>query len=272
MYHKTVLKNGLRIMMLDMPYMESVALGVWIGTGGRYESKTNSGISHFLEHMVFKGTKNKSTRDIKESIEGIGGTLNGFTDEEVTCYLVKVPKKFVTLGLDVLSDMATHPKCDKSDIDKERGVIFEEIKMYKDRPDQHVHQVLCELMWSDHPLGMPLIGNEKSLGKLGREDLLDHKSKHYTPENIVICACGQLDKEAFVEEVKKRFPMQSKGQPGGFKRFTPNQKKPRFACCERDIEQTHMNIGFHNISRFHPDKYTSSILHILLGGNMSSRL
>ncbi|MFH1753359.1 MAG: pitrilysin family protein [Candidatus Omnitrophota bacterium] len=272
MYHKTVLDNGLRIMMLDMPYMESVALGVWIGIGGRYESKANSGISHFLEHMVFKGTKTRTTRDIKESIEGIGGSLNGFTDEEATCYLVKVPKKFVTLGLDVLSDMVIHPKVDRSDLDKERGVIFEEIKMYRDRPDQHVHQVLCELLWPDHPLGMPLIGDEKSLGALGKRELLDYRKRHYTPENVVICACGQLDKEAFVEEVKKRFPMRGNGSKRAFKKFTPRQKKSRFDCCERQTEQTHLNIGFHNVSRLHPDKYTSSVLHVLLGGNMSSRL
>lgn len=272
MYHKFTLPNGLRIMVLDMPYMESVALGVWIRTGGRYENKNNAGISHYLEHMVFKGTKTKTTRDIKESIEGIGGTLNGFTDEETTCYLVKVPKKFLDLGLDVLSDMVVNPRFDKNDLNKERGVIYEEIKMYKDRPDHQVNQILCELMWPDHPLGMSLIGTEKTLSKIDKSKIAEYKDKHYIPQNIVVCVSGQVDPDNFVNQVRKYFNKKEKVETPHFKKFVPKQKKARFSFCQRETEQTHLNIGFHNVSRFHPDKYTSSLLHIILGGNMSSRL
>jgi predicted Zn-dependent peptidase len=259
-------------MVLDMPYMESVALGIWIGTGGRYENKINAGISHYLEHMVFKGTKTKSTKDIKESVEGIGGSLNGFTDEEATCYLVKVPKKFLGLGLDVLSDMVLNPKLEKAEMDRERGVIYEEIKMYRDRPDQHVNQLLCELMWPGHPLGMPLIGTEKTLSKINRSIVEDYRSRCYTPENIVICACGQVENESFIKQVEGYFARKEKKAPPRLKKFDLKQKKARYNFSARETEQTHVNIGFHNISRFHPDKYTSSLLHVILGGNMSSRL
>jgi len=272
MYHKTVLPNGLKAMIVDMPYMESVALGVWIGAGGRYENRQNIGMSHYLEHMVFKGTKTKSTRTIKESIEGIGGSLNGFTDEEMTCYYVKVPKKFISLGLDVLSDMVINPKLSKPDLDKERGVIFEEIKMYRDRPDQHVNQLLAELLWPEHPLGMPLVGTEKTLEKIDKSHMEEFRSRFYAPENIVICACGQIDEDAFLKEVSRHFSRLEKKPSPHFRKFTSRQKKTHFNFSRKETEQTHLTIGFHNVSRFHPDKYTSRLLHIILGGNMSSRL
>ena len=272
MYKKAVLPNGLRSMIVNMPHMESVALGIWIGAGGRYENKKNAGISHYLEHMVFKGTKTRSTKDIKESIEGIGGSLNGFTEEEMTCYFVKVPKKFTGLGLDVLSDMITNPKITKADLDRERGVIFEEIKMYKDRPDHYVHRMLSELLWPDHPLGMPLVGTEETLIKMNRQHLEEFRSRFYAPENIVVCACGQIDEEPFLKQVARHFLRLERRPRPHFKKFISRQKKARFDFCKKETEQTHLAVGFHNISRFHPDKYTSKLLHVLLGGNMSSRL
>ncbi len=272
MYHKAVLPNGLKVMMVNMPYMESVAMGIWIGAGGRYENRYNAGISHYLEHMVFKGTKTRSVKDIKESIEGIGGSLNGFTDEEATCYYVKLPKKFVDLGLDVLSDMVINPKLSKSDLDREQGVIFEEIKMYKDRPDHYAHQLLSELLWPDHPLGMPLVGTEETVERMDRIHICEFKERFYKPENMVICACGQIDEGAFLRLIKRHFSRLEEGRPPHFKKFLSRQKKPHFNFCERETEQTNMTIGFHNVGRFHPDKYTSCLLHIVLGGNMSSRL
>ena len=272
MYHKTVLPNGLRSMIVDMPHMESVALGVWIGAGGRYENTQNTGISHYLEHMVFKGTRTRSTRDIKESIEGKGGSLNGFTDHETTCYYVKVPKKFIELGLDILSDMALNPKIAVKDLEMERGVIYEEIKMYKDRPDHYVHQLLAELLWPKHALGMPLVGTEETLAKMEKANLEAYRERFYTPSNMVVCVCGQVEEDSFTALVKKHFSRQEKKPLPGFKKYNAKQKKPRFNFYEKDTEQTHLSMGFHNISRFHPDKYTSKLLHIILGGNMSSRL
>lgn len=272
MYQKTVLSNGLRVMIVDMPHMESIALGVWIAVGGRYENRKTTGISHYLEHMVFKGTRTRSTRNVKESIEGIGGTLNGFTDEEATCYFVKVPKKFLDLGLDVLSDMVINPKLTASDLDKERGVIFEEIKMYKDQPSHYVQQLLCEILWSQHPLGMPLVGTEETLEKIDRTDMMEFKSRFYTPENVVVCVCGQVDEEDFLGLINKHFSKLERKTTPHFRRFQSRQKKARFNLCRRETEQTHLAIGFHNVGRFHPDKYTSSLMHIILGGNMSSRL
>lgn len=272
MYNHHTLSNGLKIMVIEMPHMESVALGIWIGAGGRYENKNNAGISHCLEHMVFKGTKTRSTKDIKESIEGIGGSLNGFTEEEATCYYVKLPKKFVDLGLDVLSDMVMNPKLAKTDLDNERGVIFEEIKMYKDRPDHYVQQLLCELLWPEHPLGLSLVGTEETLKKMDRSHISEYKERFCTPDNIVICVCGQVETDAFCKKVASHFSRLEKKQQPHFKKFLSRQKKTRFNFLRRETEQTHLAIGFHSVSRFHPDKYTSKILHIILGGNMSSRL
>ncbi len=272
MYNKTVLANGCRVMIIDMPHMESVALGVWIGAGGRYENKKNTGISHYLEHMVFKGTSTRSTKDIKESIEGIGGSLNGFTDEEATCYYVKVPNKYVELGLDVLSDMVINPKISKHELEKERGVIYEEMKMYRDRPDHYVQQLLSELLWTDHPLGMPLVGFEGTLSKLDIDDLHEYKERFYTPSNIVITVAGRVDKDLFAKMTQAHFSKLKKTPLPHFKKFSQKQKKARFNLFHKVTEQTHLAIGFHNVSRFDPEKYTTTLLHIILGGNMSSRL
>ena len=162
-YNTKVLDNGLKIIAHKMPQMKSVALGIWIRAGGRYESLKTRGISHFAEHLLFKGTKKRTTTQIKNSIEGIGGSLNGFTSEEVTCYLVKVLGGHLELALDVLGDMVLNAKFDPKDIQRERFVILEEIKMYKDHPDQYVNELLGELMWPNQPLGIPLLGTFETI-------------------------------------------------------------------------------------------------------------
>jgi len=272
MYKLSNLKNGLKVVTVNMPHMESVALGIWIKVGGRYENSKNNGISHFLEHMVFKGTQKKTGKDIKESIEGIGGTLNGFTGEENTCYFVKLTNEHIDLGLDVLSDMVLNPKLASGDINMEKGVILEEIKMYMDLPNHYVHDILSKLMWPTHALGMPLAGTLNTVKRISRRHLLAFKERFYSPENVVIACSGKLDGEYFLDKVKNHFKKAKKQPSPHSKKVNAKQSKMRSDYLYKNTEQTHLAIGFHASSIFHPDRYAADLLHVLLGGNMSSRL
>src|SRR3989338_2063513 len=205
MYRKTILENGLRIITHPMRRMQSVALGIWIKVGGRYENPDYKGIAHFLEHLAFKGSKKYSCRKIKESIEGVGGSLNGFTSEELTCYLAKLPSPHLNLGLNVLSDMAVNPLLQPVDIEKERTVILEEAKMYKDLPQSHVYELLDELLWPDQPLGMTIIGTPESISRIDKESLSAFKNQYYAPSNIVVSAAGPLEHNKFTERIKNIF-------------------------------------------------------------------
>ncbi|MFA4842968.1 MAG: pitrilysin family protein, partial [Candidatus Omnitrophota bacterium] len=193
MHKKTRLKNGVRVITQRMSGMQSVALGVWIKAGSRLEPEAHKGISHYLEHILFKGTKSYSCRRLKESIEGVGGSLNGFTSEELSCYLVKLPSRHLGLGLGLLCDMVINPLLLQADIDKERTVILEEIKMYKDLPQSYVYDLLDELLWPQQPLGTSVIGSEETVSQLNKPDLEKYKKMYYTPSNIVIAAAGLLD-------------------------------------------------------------------------------
>lgn len=273
MYQKTTLNNSLRVVTHNMPAVESVALGIWIGTGGRYENKKITGISHFLEHLLFKGTKNRSTRQIKQSIEGVGGSLNAFTSEEVTCYFVKILGKHLPLSLDVLSDMVLNATLPRLEIEKERTVIVEEIKMYLDLPGHYVGELLDQLFWPNHPLGRFLAGSAETVEAIKREDIKEYKDKFYNPRNIVIAVCGNVNHDNFLSDVNKYY---SKLKPGTEGRFQPADKEkdhpPRTHFYFKETEQTHLSLGVHAFKFDHPDIYTLSLLHIILGANMSSRL
>jgi predicted Zn-dependent peptidase len=272
MYRKTKLENGLNIVTHRMPDMQSVALGIWIKVGGRYESEENKGIAHFLEHLVFKGTKKYSCRKIKESIEGVGGSLNGFTSEELTCYLVKMPARYLNLALDVLADMVVNPLLPQLEIEKERTVILEEIKMYKDLPQSYVHELLDELLWPDQPLGAPIIGTVESVSKVTREKLSLFKKEFYTPSNIIVSAAGLLEFDNLLESVTKIFSSHKKQKTGTFVQVKEKQINPQLKVFHKDTEQTHMALGFHSFKRGHTLRHALSMLHIILGANMSSRL
>jgi len=272
MYKKTVLGNGLTIITADMPAMESIAVGVWIGAGGRYENKKESGISHFLEHMVFKGSKKRSANALKEAIEGRGGALNGFTGEEYTCYLAKVLSKDAKIAVDVLTDMALNPKISRSDFLKERFVILEEIKMYMDMPNHYVHELLAELLWPDQPLGMPLAGTMESVSALRPQDLAAYKENFYNPRNIVISIAGKLPGFDLTKPIEEGF---RRARPAPKQRFMParmRQKAPAVNMFFKKTEQTHLAMGLHGYSRFSKDKYKLDLANVILGGNMSSRL
>ncbi|MDD5449550.1 MAG: pitrilysin family protein [Candidatus Omnitrophica bacterium] len=272
MYKKIVLDNGLTIILADMPTMESISIGVWIAAGGRYENKKLSGISHFLEHMVFKGTKKRSTRELKESIEGRGGLLNGFTGEEFTCYLAKVLSKDAAIAMDILSDMTLNPSLEPKEFLKERYVILEEVKMYMDMPNHHVHELLAELLWPHQPLGMPLTGTVDTIASMKREDLAAYQKEFYGPANIVVAVAGKLPPGEFIRDIEKKFKGAESRQRQVFEPVTLGQTRPRTNIFHKKTEQTHLAMGLHGYSRFSRDKYKVDLMNIILGGNMSSRL
>ncbi|MDD5255733.1 MAG: pitrilysin family protein [Candidatus Omnitrophica bacterium] len=272
MYKRAELHNGTRIIINPMRSMESVALGIWINTGGRFESERLKGISHYLEHLLFKGSAKYSCRSIKESIEGVGGALNAFTSEEMTCYFVKIPADRAALALDVLSDMVMCPLLRQDDIDKERTVILEEIKMYKDLPQSHVHELLDGLLWPGHPLGLSIAGSEESVKRLNRPELLGYCRERYTAANIVVSACGKFSPRSFVQQVSRRFSGLPRGSANTAEPVREKQAKAQLSLFHKETEQTHLALGFHGIRRDHPLKHAAGILHIVLGANMSSRL
>lgn len=272
MYRKVRLNNGLRIITHSMPKMQSVAVGIWIKTGGRYETPEDKGISHYLEHLLFKGSKKYSCRKLKESIEGVGGVLNGFTCEELTCYLVKLPYRYLDLGLDILSDMVINPILAPVEIEKERTVILEELKMYKDQPQSYVYDLLDELLWPKQILGMSVIGSMESINAIKREDLHLYQTKHYTPFNIVVSAAGVLEHNKFVKRTAKIFSHLENTNINTFIPVRETEVKPQLKLLHKDTEQTHIVLGFHSLKRDHPLKYAQGLLHVILGANMSSRL
>jgi predicted Zn-dependent peptidase len=272
MYKKTVLDNGLKIISHNMPDRQSLALGIWINIGGRFESQKNKGISHYLEHLLFKGTRDYTCRKIKESIEGIGGYLNAFTSEELTCYLVKIPAQHLKLAMDILSDMVLHPLLTKQEMNKERTVILEEIKMYKDQPHSYVYELLDELLWPGQPLGSPIIGSADTVSAMTRGEVSSFQRAHYTASNIVVSAAGDIDHKALTRGVCVKFSRLKKEKKNEFVRANETQDKPRMNLFPKDTEQTHMALGFHSYKRDHHLRHAIGMLHVVLGGNMSSRL
>jgi len=273
LYKKKTLSNGLNIVISPMPQMESVSIGVWIGAGARYEDSKASGIAHFIEHMLFKGTTSRTVSQLKQEIEGLGGHFNGFTSEEVTCYFLKLPARHYTVGLDVLCDMVLNPRMREVDVELEKEVICEEIKMYKDQPASYVHDLLAQTMWEKHPLGRPITGSMETVKSVNKDSLLKYKEKFYTSLNISIVAAGKIWMHKFLEGTKLRLGQAKQDRKiPAFEKFTIKQKKTKIKLHYKSTEQTHLAIGFHAPGRKSKDKYAINLLNIILGGNMSSRL
>ncbi len=272
MYQKTVLPNKLRIISHHMKERESVSVGLLIATGGRYENKKNKGAAHFLEHILFKGSKNYSCEEIKELIEGVGGALNAFTAEETTCYFAKTPGKHLPRTFDILGDMVFDPLINKKDVDKERTVILEEIKMYHDVPQYFVLELLDELMWPDHPLGQNLAGSFETVGGMSAKDLKSFHQNYYFPGNIVVCACGHLEHSRFVNLVRKKLACFDVFKKTNFLAAQNNQSEAQVKFFRKEIEQMHLALGMPGLPVEHKDRYALSLLNVILGANMSSRL
>ena len=272
MYKIIEYSNGAKLIYKKMPDVSSVSFGIWFNTGSRNEDMPINGMSHFLEHLVFKGSKNYTADDIKVSIEGVGGSLNAFTSEENTCYYAKFLAKHLKSVMKVLSDMVLCPLLKKEDIEKERTVIIEEIKMYKDLPQFQVQELFDDMMWPNHPLGRNIAGSIKSVTGIGRGQIMDYHASWYTPQHIVIACAGNLDEDVLEAGVKSTFSKYKNNPKEAFKPFLSFDTGPQVRVISKDIKQTHINLGFPGLNRSHEDRYALGLLNVILGGNMSSRL
>ena len=271
-YQFTTLSNGLGIVLRPMPQAQSVSVGVWAAAGGRYESMNLSGISHFLEHLVFKGTRRRSCEELKQRIEGVGGSLNGFTAEEFTCYMAKVPHRHARRAVGVLADMVRSPRLAAGDVDKEREVVIEEIRMYDDTPGQYVHDLFSQLLWPGHPLGLLLSGTIDTVRRISRQDLVRYWQRMYQPRHLLVAAAGAFEPAQVTREIRRAFGTMRGARAQRFLRAPRPRRGPQVRVWNKPTEQTHLCVGTYAIPRTHPDRFALELLHVLLGANMSSRL
>lgn len=271
MLKKFVLKNGVRVVCEYIPYVRSVTLGIWVKTGSRNENVRNNGVSHFIEHMLFKGTDKRSAAEIAESIDNIGGQLNAFTGKECTCYYAKTLDEHLDIAMDVLSDMLTNSTFTKKDIALEKRVILEEIGMYEDSPEELVHDILSETVWDGSAIGYPILGTAKSLRGINQETIKEYMKDRYTPGNMVISVAGNFDESKLEDMLETYF---NSGIPGD---ETENNVenvdfRPEVKVREKDTEQVHICIGFEGIKNGDDALYPLLAVNNIFGGGMSSRL
>ncbi len=269
MIQKFETPNGLRIVLEKIPTVRSVSIGIWIGTGSRFESTKVNGVSHFLEHMFFKGTKTRSAQEIAEAFDGIGGQVNAFTSKEYTCYYAKVLDDHANIALDVLSDMFFHSLFEKTELEKEKNVVLEEIKMYDDAPDDIVHDLLAQASFGSHSLGYPILGTQDTLQSFTDQTLREYMDDQYTAENVVISIAGNVD-EDFIKQVEEIF----KGVQNSKKQreyITPVFLAEKLVR-KKETEQAHLCLGFNGLPIGHEDIFSLVLLNNILGGSMSSRL
>jgi predicted Zn-dependent peptidase len=272
MYRATRLENGVTVATAEMPHSPSVSLGVWVGVGGRYEPAPLSGVSHFIEHMLFKGTKRRSAREISQAVEGIGGYFNAFTSEEHTCFYAKARHDQFGRLLDVLTDMFLHSAFDPVEINKEREVIKEELAMYMDQPQQYVQELLNMTMWPDQPLGRSITGTEKTLDRMGRAELIAYQRQNYVAPAVLLAAGGRVTHRQAVAAAAKYARTLARGARPRFTPAQTTQTKPALRLLSKKTEQTQIALGIRACSRHDERRYALRLLNAILGENMSSRL
>lgn len=273
MYQKTTLDNGLRLVTAAMPHTRSVSICIFVGVGSRYETDAEAGISHFIEHMLFKGTpKRPTSREISEAIEGMGGILNGGTDMELTLYWCKVAQHHFRLAMDVLVDMLLHSRFDPQDIERERQVIIEEINMSKDSPQQRVDMLIDELLWPNHPLGRDIAGSKESVTAITKDMMLDYLQGQYSPDSTVVAIVGNIQHQEMVTAVGQALGNWTNQQPRSGYSAYKKQRGRRLHVEKRDTEQAHLCLALPGLSFLHPKRFTLDLLNVILGEGMSSRL
>lgn len=265
------LANGLQVVTESVPHVRSASVGLFIGVGSRDEDEAVSGISHFIEHMLFKGTARRTAHQIADEIESRGGHLNAWTDKEMTTYQARVLAEDTPLALDILSDMLLHSALDPDEMTREKSVVLEEIKMYEDSPEDKVHEVFEETLWRSHPLGRAIIGTEKTVSSFTRDNLTTYLSTRYVPDRIVVAAAGNIDHSEVVEQVGKLMSSLTGSSTTAAPR-TPKPSGKSKQVRKRDTEQVNFCLGSRGYSKQSPERYALSILNNVLGGNMSSRL
>ncbi len=273
LYQKTTLENGIRVVTSNMPHTRSVTISIFIGTGSRYEKKYEMGVSHFLEHILFKGTaKYPTSRELSEAIERVGGIINAETDKELTVYWCKVAEPHFPVALDVLTEMVLKSKFEPEEIDKERQVIIEEINRAKDSPAQVVDELTDAILFPNQPLGNDIAGTKRTVSQITREDLLDYTVRQYIPNNTVFSIAGNVEHDRVVEAVNRATrDWQSPKQPAFFSPYM-EKPNPRLRIQKKKTEQVHLCLALPGISLFDPQRYSLGLLNVVLGAGMSSRL
>ena len=269
-YRKTTLPNGIRLVTEWIPHVRSIAVGVWVDTGSRHEPADRGGISHFIEHLVFKGTESRSAEDIARAVDSVGGQMDAFTTKEHTCFYVTVLDEHLPLAADLLADILLHPRFDAGDIEREKGVVLQEFGMVEDTPDDVIHDLFAERVWPQHPLGRPILGDRKIVQGFERDTLLDYFRTEYCPERITIAAAGHVRHEQLVDLLGNRFL--------DFRQFRmpraadPPDLATSLDLIERPLEQVHFVLGGRGLEQDAPERYALFLLNTIFGGSMSSRL
>jgi len=273
MFRKTILKNGLRIITVPQKNIQAVTVLVLVGTGSKYERKEDSGISHFLEHMFFKGTRKRpSTMAIAEPLDKVGGIYNAFTGEEYTGYFAKVDSSHWEMALDWASDIYFNSLLPEKEIQKEKGVIIEEINMYQDHPMSYIGILWSKLLYGDQPAGWPVLGTKESVSKISRQELISYMKNQYVAQNTIVCLAGKIDSIPSIRKIRKYFSEIKTARPLKKPKIIERQIKPELLLQERKTDQTHIYLGVRTFNIFHPQRYALEILATILGGMMSSRL
>jgi predicted Zn-dependent peptidase len=267
---RDVLDNGLRILTERMTQVRSVSIGVWLTRGSRHEAADKSGIAHFVEHMLFKGTATRTAEDIAQAIDSIGGQLDAFTAKEYASYYIKVLDEHLPLAIDILADIVRHPAFAAEDIGREKKVVVEEIKMVEDTPDDLVHELFTQGFWENHPLGRPILGTRETVESFTSDVLRNYFEQAYTARNLIVSAVGNVEHERVRELVQEKLgSVPPAGLPSGEQ---APQVVPKVQIRNKDLEQSHLCIGVSSYPQNHDDRYSSYLLNTLLGGSMSSRL
>ena len=265
-----MLPNGLRLLTERMPHVRSVSIGVWLARGSRHEPQEQSGIAHFVEHMLFKGTATRSAEDIAQTIDSIGGQMDAFTAKEYASYYIKVLDEHLPLAVEVLSDIVMRPKFSPDDVDREKKGVLEEIKMVEDTPDDLVHELFTEHFWQNHPLGRPILGTKETVESLSVDGLRRYFTSAYSAPNLIIAATGNIEHERVRDLIMRAFegvPLTNEPIAG-----VPPQVIPQIVIRNKELEQSHVCLGTNSYQQDHVDRYSSYVMNTVLGGSMSSRL
>ncbi|MDA8098420.1 MAG: pitrilysin family protein, partial [Nitrospiraceae bacterium] len=270
MYRKDTLSNGIRVVSESMPKVRSVSIGIWVKVGSRHEQPEVGGVSHFIEHMFFKGTQKRTAKDIATEIDSLGGEMNAFTSQETTTYYVKVLDEHLAAGIDILSDILLGSKFDPQEMEKERKVILEEIKMVEDTPDDYIHELFTGTVWQGNPLGRPILGTKETIKALKHKDVLAYIEQNYCPGDMVISVAGNFEHDRLIEILESAFG--SLSRKGSSRQEAPPEFRREILVKKKQLEQVQICLGCKGLHYSHDDRYTVLALNAVLGNSMSSRL
>jgi predicted Zn-dependent peptidase len=272
LYRKLILDNGIRLVTERIPTLKSVTVGIWVNAGSRDESPAQAGYSHFIEHMFFKGTALRSATDISREIDALGGEMNAFTTRETTTFYVKVLDQHLSKALDLLSDLFLRSRLAQKEIEKEKQVVIEEIRMVQDDPEDLVQELHTKLVMGRHPLSRPILGRESTIVRIDRNSLLEYIRTHYRPEDIVLAVAGNFDHDQLEKTIARTFGVHRRASPGAARKRWPPDLCGGVSTQQKPLEQVHLCMGLEGVAAGHKDRYAIYALNSVLGGSVSSRL